>query len=361
LPRTLILAVDKDNDVGLSLGVEGPIVGYDELVKVAFGYAYEKPEDSDLNVLFAALKLYKEKKQENQDVEVALVTGDHHSELKADEKIASQLKKLKELLGYEEVILVSDGPEDESVIPIVLGLARVAGVKRVVVEQLRGVEETYILLGRYIKKAFTEPRFSRLFLGVPGIIILSLTILNFLGLMNYALLAIGIILGGAMVIQGFNLEEKIYTLWGSSPIMFTSSLFSTVFLIIALIIIYTSVNDKGLTPLGIGTAISSAAPFGGLAAMSILLGKGVVKILNRDIRIWRDIVGMVIVVIAIIAFQSLGESISSSMTSWKTAEFINAIVKSGFIEITLVGIGLSGIMTLIAMLIEKKFSSTSKE
>lgn len=357
MPRTLILAVDKDNDVGLSLSIEGPIIGYDELMKVAIGYAYEKPEDSDLNVLFAALKLYKEKKQENQDIEIALVTGDHRSELKADEKIASQLKKLKELLGYEEVILVSDGPEDESVIPIVLGLAKIAGVKRVVVEQLRGVEETYILIGRYIRKAFTEPRFSRLFLGVPGIIILSITILNFLGLMNYALLAIGIILGGAMVIQGFNLEEKIYALWGSSPIMFTASLFSTVFLIIAVMIIYTSVSERGLTPPGIGIALSSSAPFGGLSAMSILLGKGIVKILNKDIRIWRDIVGMVIVVVAIIAFQNLGKSISLLMTSWKTAEFINAIVKSGFIEITLTGIGLSGLMTLVAMLIEKRFSS----
>lgn len=66
---------------------------------------------------------------------------------------------------------------------------------------------------------------------------------------------------------------------------------------------------------------------------------------------------MVIVVVATIAFQRLGESISMTMTSWTVGGFIDAVIKSGFIEITLIGIGLSGVMTLVAMKVEKKFSA----
>jgi len=356
LPSLLVLAVDRDNDIGLATGNEGPIVGYENVLKAAVDFASLKPEDSDLNVIFSALKIYREKKSEGRDVEVALVTGDSESELRADEKISSQLRKLKEMLRFEEVILVSDGPEDESVTPIILGYARIVGIKRVVVEQLRGMEETYILIGRYVKKALTEPRFSRFFLGVPGIIILVLTILDYFGYTSYALLAAGVVLGAAMVVQGFNLERKIYELWGSSPIMFTASLFSSAFMIIALVLVYTALADKGASPSGIGTALYSASPFAGLGFISVLLGKGVVKILNRDLRVWRDIVGMVIVVISIIAFQRLGNAISEIMTAWSTSGLLEAVARSGFVEITIMGIGLSGLMTLVAVLVEKKFS-----
>lgn len=357
MAKLLVLVIDRDNDVGLTLGVKGPIVGFKSLREIADEFAIKRPEDSDLNAIFTALKIYNEKKSQSEDIEVALVLGDAYDDLKADKNISEQLQSLKSSLGFEEIIFICDSPEDERAIPVILGYGKIIGIKRVVVEQWRSVEETYILIGRYIKKAISEPRLSRFFLGVPGIVVLSLVLLNYLGLTHYALLAIGVILGAAMIVRGFNLEDKIYSLWGSSPIMFIASFFSSAFLILTMALIYTSISDRGFTPSGIGIAISSASPFAGIAAFSILLGKSIIKILRRDIKIWRDIVGMVIVVVAIIAFQELGVSISTRMSAWTTSELINAIVSSGFIEITLIGIGITGLMTLFSVFIEKKYSS----
>lgn len=357
MPRVLVLAVDRDNDVGEATGVVGPVVGYESVLRLAVEFARRMPEDSDLNVLFTALKIAEEKKVEGQDVEVAVVLGDRRDELRADEALSRQLKALRDRVPFEEVVLVTDGPEDEAVVPLVLGHARIVGVKRVVVEQLRGVEETYILIGRYLRKAFTEPRFSRFFLGVPGAILLATALLSLLGLVEYALLTAGVLLGSAMIVRGFNLEERIRELWASSPIMFLASLFSSAFATIALALLYTAIKDAGPSPIGVGSAISSATPFLGLSAVSVFLGKGVVKTLHRDLRVWRDVVGMVAAIVAVLALQDLGISIAENVREWSARELFSAVVASRFIEMTILGIVLTGAITMVSMVIERRYSA----
>lgn len=352
--RLLILIVDRDNDIGESTRWETPIVGVESVRQAALEFAVARPEDSDVNVMFAGIQMYEKLRGEGRDVEIAVVGGDARDLVRADLRISEQLEALKRQLGFEEVLLVTDGAEDEAIIPIVQSYARIAGVRRVIVEQMRGIEETYILIGRYIKKALVEPRFSRLFLGIPGLLLLSLVGLYVSGYLDYAAAIAGLLIGGAMVIRGFNLEEKIYEFWGSSPIMFIASTLATISLITGAALMVNSLRNYGLTLHGLGDGISAGTPFIGLSVFSILVGKAVVKLINRDVKVWHDIVGMVLTVIGIMAFTNLGETLLLLPQNPGSQGLRAVLFDSGFVQLMLIGIGLSGVLTLVATLIEKR-------
>jgi putative membrane protein len=351
--KTLILIVDRDDDIGQATGLETPIYGRDKILEAALEFGRKKPEDSDLNVIFAGIKLYDKLREEGNDVEIAIVGGHPYDSVKADMKLREEVQQLKDKLGVNSVIIMSDGADDEAVIPVVQSILPVTSVKRVVVEQWRGIEETYILIGKYIKKALLDPRFSKLFLGVPGLIILSLAALDILGYLRYATVITGILLGAAMFIRGFNLEEKIYEYWASSPIMFIASSLSTISLVIGVGIL-ANILSSGLNIKNLGSAIVDSTPFFGMTAFSVLVGKSIIKLLQKDIRVWRDIIGMVITIISIIAFNQLGSALIKYSSIGGVTGIRIAFFESGFVEILLIGIGLSGVLMVIASILEKK-------
>jgi putative membrane protein len=53
--RTLVLCVDRDDDLGRKVGIDGPVVGRDAVEEAARRLALADPEDSDANGLFAAV------------------------------------------------------------------------------------------------------------------------------------------------------------------------------------------------------------------------------------------------------------------------------------------------------------------
>ncbi len=358
--KLLVLVVDRDNDIGMSTGFTTPIFGISDVKKAAYEFAVNKPEDSDVNVIFAGIQLYERLKKEGKNVEIAIVGGDNEDLVKADLKINEELSWLKDYVGFDEVLLVTDGAEDEAIIPIVQSYARIIGVRRVVVEQWRGIEETYILIGRYLKKALLEPRFSRLFVGIPGLIIISLVILKLIGYLDYAAVIAGILIGAAMIIRGFNLEEKIYDYWGSSPIMFIASTLSSVSMVIAAGLLINSLSDLGLTLHGIGDGVTAATPFVGLSIFSILVGKSIIKLINRNLKVWYDIVGMILTVIAMIAFSNLGETLLSLPPNAGSQGLRTALFESGFVQLMLAGIGISGVLSVVAALLERKLQASSE-
>jgi len=352
--KLLVLVVDRDDDIERETGFRAPIVGKENLMKAAVEFAEKSPEDSDLNVMFAGIQLLDKLKEEGVEAEIALVAGDERDPVKGDLRIREDVERLKREIGADGAVVVSDGTEDELVIPIIQSVLSIVSVRRVVVEQMRGVEETYILLGKYLKKAIFEPRFSRIFLGVPGIILLSLVVLSFFGYLQYATFVVGVILGGAMIVRGFNLEGKIYEYWASSPIMFVSSTVATIFLVAGIVLFsYTIYSSQTIA--SIGTAIENSSPIFGLSAFSILVGKGIVKLINRSIRVWRDIVGMILTLIFIFAFMRLGDSLSTFKGGTNLDILRAAIFDSGFLEILIVGIGVAGILTVAITYIERKY------
>ena len=113
--KILVLCVDRDNDVGEKAGVETPIVGKTAVEDAAKKFALADPEDSDVNALFAALKIYEDlekeqtaqQKEGEEGAEIALIAGDRDIGVKSDTKIASQLDEVLAKTGAKRAIIVT--------------------------------------------------------------------------------------------------------------------------------------------------------------------------------------------------------------------------------------------------------------
>ncbi len=153
--KTLILSVDRDDDVGHKAQVDTPIVGRRRLIEAATKLGIADPEDSDTNSLFAAIHLYDKELpgavQKGNQVEVAAITGHRAMGIRGDRKLARELEEVLELSRADEVVLVSDGAEDEQILPILTSRVRVAHVHRTIVRQAPRLEGFYYTLTRIIE------------------------------------------------------------------------------------------------------------------------------------------------------------------------------------------------------------------
>jgi putative membrane protein len=236
VPRAvLVLCVDRDNDVGEVAGLQTPIVGVEALERAAVEFAAKRPEDSDVNAIFAALKLYRELKEQGiaNEVEVALVAGHKDEGVKADMRISEELDMILSSRKFDAVVLVSDGPTDELVLPLVQSKIPVLSVQRVVVQQSRGVEESFMLFLRYVRKLFEEEKYKKYALGVPGGLI-TLYVLLSLFVPGFAWPLLVAALGLALLVKGFSIDEYIAKTYRTSPILLTALVASALIVLLAL-------------------------------------------------------------------------------------------------------------------------------
>ncbi len=298
--RRLIIVVDFDNDVG-RLGNKTPIIGYDAVFKVATEYALTNPQDSDLNVLFTALKLYHDLKKDvsSGDIEVALVAGDSSSSIRASIKVSKEVEDVLEVTKCNEAIVVVDSVEDESVLPIIQSKVKVVGVERVVVEQLRGVEETYVLLGRYLRKVLEERRFSKVFLGLPGFLILTYSILTLMNLSVYATPAISLLLAAFLIFKGFGIDDIVVKWWRLSPITRISLVLSILSIGMTSIIFYMTLLSRGFSSdiQSIAFYIGNTLPYIIISFMPLIVARITLRVIRRSIRVWRDLIMLVIFIV----------------------------------------------------------------
>jgi len=172
--RTLILAIDRDDDFGKKAGVKGPVIGRDACIDAALKLSLADPEDSDANVVYAAVKLHDElgESGEFEDIQVALITGHPKVGVKSDMELARQLEEVLKEFPADGVITVTDGAEDEQIFPIITSRLPIVSSHRVVVKQSEGIETTYYVLYRYLKEIMSDPGVAKIALGIPGMIIL---------------------------------------------------------------------------------------------------------------------------------------------------------------------------------------------
>jgi putative membrane protein len=143
-------------------------------------FAVKDPEDSDVNSMFAAIEMYDELRKVEPDVEVATIAGSPSVGYQSDRILASQLEQVIEKVKPEEVILVSDGAEDEAVHPIIASRVRISSVRRVVVKQHQAAESTYYILKKALKeKHFLTP--VALIMMVLGLFTISSVVAGGLG------------------------------------------------------------------------------------------------------------------------------------------------------------------------------------
>ncbi len=209
--KTLVITIDRDDDLGKKTSLKGPIVGEKACIKAAETLAISDPGESDANAIFGAIKAYREMKELGENVEVALITGHKDRGIKADREVARQLEMLKEKYGFEDVVLVSDGADDEQLIPVIQGITRIANIQRVVIKQSQAIESSFYLL----KEVFRDPHFARIIFGLPGIVLLIYSVVYLLGIQKLSLnITLGI-LGVYLIFKGFGFEDALAR-WFSS-------------------------------------------------------------------------------------------------------------------------------------------------
>ncbi|MBQ3736733.1 MAG: DUF373 family protein [Candidatus Methanomethylophilaceae archaeon] len=168
--KTLVLAVDRDNDYGVKAGVETPVIGIEGCTKAAVALGSKDPEDSDVNGLFAAIQMYNELIEDGRDAEVALICGDEKVGHKSDSKVIDQLEEILDIIKPDRVNLVGDGAEDEYVYPIISSRVPIDSVKKVYVKQAPGLESTLYVLSKMIR----DPDKKKRFLAPIGVLLILL-------------------------------------------------------------------------------------------------------------------------------------------------------------------------------------------
>ncbi|OYT41736.1 MAG: hypothetical protein B6U86_01775 [Candidatus Altiarchaeales archaeon ex4484_43] len=204
--ETLVICVDRDDDIGKKTNARGPIIGIERNIAVAEELALADPGDTDVNAIFAAVKIAKE-----LDTEIATLTGDKRVGVPSDSEIARQLDGLIEKFKPDGVILVTDGVEDEQVIPIIESRIKINSVQTVIVRQSQELERAYFKIIHFIKEVEEDPNLARLVFGIPGLALILLAIGGAFGIMLQAMNMIFAIIGIYLLIKGFGYEEDFFS------------------------------------------------------------------------------------------------------------------------------------------------------
>lgn len=216
--RILILCVDRDDDLEKKAGAKTPVIGRQENLEAAITLALNDPEEPDANAMFEAIRIYdkltKERKPE-EAFEIAAISGSEIGGVTADRKIVAELGQLLDTFAATEVILVVDGYSDEAVLPLVESRVPVTSVSRIIIKHSESIEETAALFSRYLKMIWENPHYSRLLLGVPGLLILVAGILSIFNFLSIFWVFFVLVLSIVMVVRGFGADKaaKSFYTW----------------------------------------------------------------------------------------------------------------------------------------------------
>jgi putative membrane protein len=235
----LVLCIDRDNDLGRKGGVISPVVGRQANIDAALKLGMADPEDSDVNTIFGGIKALDELALSGKNVEIASLAGDLKVGLVSDSKLAAQLEDLLARFHPDGVIVVSDGAEDEAILPIIQSRIKVNGVRRVLIKQSPNLESTYYLL----KQVFTDPKISHTVFIPPALALLMFAIAGFLGNPNLALGFITGAVGLYLLFRGLGLddsmEEAKQTL---SKSLYAGKIAFVTYILAAMLVVIATVN-----------------------------------------------------------------------------------------------------------------------
>jgi putative membrane protein len=215
--RILILCVDRDGDIETKAGIKTPLLGRTANLDGAVALALKDPEEPDANAMFEAVRLHdrlQNEKQPEEMFEVATISGSELGGVSADRKLVAELSNLLDSFSANEVILVTDGYSDEAVLPLIESRVPVSSVRRIVIKHSESIEETAALFTKYIRLLVDNPRYARMALGLPGLLVFIFGILwainNFVypGAIYFYGIAIVIVVGGFLLIKGFGVDKS---------------------------------------------------------------------------------------------------------------------------------------------------------
>ena len=265
--RLLVICVDRDDDVGEKTGIQTPVVGRDACIEAGQRLALEDPEDADSNSIFAAIKTFEDLISKGYEAQVVTVTGVKNRGVQADEKIASEIRSVLQKFSANGAVIVSDGEDDESVIPVIQNILPVISVQRVVMKVSRTVEYSYAVFGKYLKMIAYDSKYSKFFLGVPGILLLIGGIATVVGYTAEIFAVLVSILGGAFLIRAFDID-RAWSNW-TKP---TPSGFIRLFTLIAGIILMLSSISAGVVAVDV-SLIEPETEFINIISNKVVMGQ----------------------------------------------------------------------------------------
>jgi len=203
----VVLCVDLDDDLGRKTEIETPVVGREAVRDAAVSLATVDPEDSDVNVLFGGLHIQEETAG---PVEVAAVTGTDDDDVRANREVGRELDSVLDRFPDSDVrvLVVTDGAQDESVLPVIRSRVVIDGVRRIVVRQAQDLESMYYTM----KQVLNDPETRGTVLVPLGVLLLiyPLTILsNWLGLPGAVLGVTSGLLGLYVLFRGLGLGDHV--------------------------------------------------------------------------------------------------------------------------------------------------------
>jgi len=306
----LVICVDRDDDVGKKAGISTPVVGRNACIEAAQRLALEDPEDADSNAIFSAIKTYEDLVSSGYKAQVITVAGVESRSVQGDEKIASEIKLVLKKFPADGAVIVSDGEDDEMVIPIIQNVIPIVSVQRVVMKVSRTIEHSYALFGKFLKMVVYDPRYSKFFLGVPGILLLIGGIGVLTGYTAEIFAVLVGILGGAFLIRAFDID-KAWSNWAKP----TPEGFIRLFTLITGLILIAGSIPAGITNVGaenlpadlgifniitdkivIGQFVSGMVPFLWIGVGTIFVGILFNNWLNRKLRHISDILRVIVLV-----------------------------------------------------------------
>ncbi len=209
----LVLCVDLDDDLGRKTGFSTPVIGRDPVEAAAVALATVDPEDSDVNVIFQGIHIYDELTERGESVEVAIVTGNEKADVSANRAVGDEVDTVLASLSTGEdvtALVVTDGAQDESVIPIIRSRVPIDGVRRVVVRQAQNLESMYYTF----KQVLDDPETRGTILIPLGIVLLIYPLAligTLLELPGLVLGATSALLGLYLISRGLGLGEHVDT------------------------------------------------------------------------------------------------------------------------------------------------------
>ncbi|MEE8168147.1 MAG: DUF373 family protein [Candidatus Hydrothermarchaeales archaeon] len=299
--RILVVCVDRDADIYRKAGERGPVIGRNNLLDTAVKLGLADPTEADTNALFETIKIGDELKRKGKEVEVTVLVGDKDVGITSDMELSKQLSEVLEKFEADGVILVTDGAEDEHILPIIQSKAKVISLKRVVVRQSEHLESTYYIIKDFLKEIVSDPKLSRLAIGLPGVA----AILYMLFGQHGWRLIIGVI-GVFLLVKGFGLEDTLQKGYDEIKASFIAGRISFFTYVVAvligtvgLIVGYTEVARRAVPYSALLTAgpifLSESVDLLMLAAIIALIGKSIDSIVEQR-GVWRYFLLIVFVV-----------------------------------------------------------------
>lgn len=326
--KLFVVCVDRDDDLGRKTKIKGPVIGKEKNLLAAQKLILSDPTESDANTMFAAVKKFEEASKEFKNVEIVTITGKGKIGLAADKEINRQLDILTKEYLIDGWILVTDGAEDAQVIPLLQSRAKIFSTEKVIIRQAEAVESTYYT----IKEALKDPGVARLFLGVPGLILLSYFILGTASFQAMALIA-----GAYLLLKGFGIEDKLveYTRTiteslAEQRVSFVMYIAAVLIPLVGIWMVYLQLNASEFIDitLDVASAMRTLYPFLVFSALMIITGKATDSLYRKKAYRMGDYIVQAISILCVWAIIDSGTLVFLRQTelTWLPANIMMSLI-----------------------------------